>query len=435
MKKDDSYGKNFIGLDSSGKNQSVTDMVTNYNIQYRMFLNFDQITQTENNLKTYNNKKDKNSGRSNNKNSSTQRSLSNLFKLNQKLSGNYSASQTLGTFGNLKTHSTLPTIHKTSSGFNNKNPYLTTHGKSSSGGNSVFNRTKKTTNFDDMDFVPMETYKNLVKDTMENYRNESLPMDINEKENEYLNNQKNQNNYFNNNNRTLFGKTMNLNVTYGENSITKVDIKDKDYNNPRDAIKILKSNKNIYTNINTSLINIQKMYYDRTITGIEKFHEFKNNMCKVRVSSMAPKSNAVGNAFKKGENASNKSRSKSNKDKNMEEEKKEESNKGSVGDVNSVDLMLEKEKEKEREKGKEKEKQKEKDKKKSKKKKEEIRFKNKIIRPGEMELYASYKTGLKNFPEGREQFAFDYNISDIILFGGIVTNKNNNVWVLDPCKN
>ena len=73
-------------------------------------------------------------------------------------------------------------------------------------------------------------------------------------------------------------------------------------------------------------------------------------------------------------------------------------------------------------------------KKKLKKKKEDNRFRNKIIRPGEMELYACYKTGQKNFPEGREQFAFNYNISEIILFGGIVTNKSNNVWVLDPCK-
>ena len=47
MKKEDSYKKNYIGLDSSGKNQSVTVMVPNYNIQYRMFLNFDQIKTTD----------------------------------------------------------------------------------------------------------------------------------------------------------------------------------------------------------------------------------------------------------------------------------------------------------------------------------------------------------------------------------------------------
>jgi len=55
------------------------------------------------------------------------------------------------------------------------------------------------------------------------------------------------------------------------------------------------------------------------------------------------------------------------------------------------------------------------------------------MRQDDMELYAYYKYSFKNFPEGREQFTFDYNLSDLILFGGIVTNKNNHIWILDPC--
>ena len=324
MKKDDSYKKNLTLLDSPGKTQqTASDMVTNYNIQYRRFLNFDKTNTNEikskskinnlNNINLNNKNNNYNINKNLNKNSFNQNTLTNLFKSNQELSGSYNAYQTLGTFGNLKTHSVLPTINKTVSGFNNgKNPYLTTSGKTATSGfrgNSNFITTKKTFNFDDMEIVPIDTYKNIVKDTMENYRTESLPMDINEKENELLNNQKFKNDYFNNNNRTLFGKTMNHNITYGENAVTKVDIKDRDFNNPRDAIKILNSNRNIYSNINNSLINITKMYYDRTIFGIEKFHEFTNSMCKVRISSMDPKANKNGTTFKKGEKTSNNSKS------------------------------------------------------------------------------------------------------------------------------
>ena len=48
------------------------------------------------------------------------------------------------------------------------------------------------------------------------------------------------------------------------------------------------------------------------------------------------------------------------------------------------------------------------------------------------ELFGRYIYTNKNFPESREQFTFTYGLLDIILFGGIVVNKSNHMWSLDP---
>jgi len=40
----------------------------------------------------------------------------------------------------------------------------------------------------------------------------------------------------------------------------------------------------------------------------------------------------------------------------------------------------------------------------------------------------------KNFPEGRDQFSLTIEGSDIVLFGGIVTNQSNHIWRLDANK-
>ena len=49
-----------------------------------------------------------------------------------------------------------------------------------------------------------------------------------------------------------------------------------------------------------------------------------------------------------------------------------------------------------------------------------------------LELYGHYVYSYKLFPEGREQFSFSYDNTDAILYGGLVTNKSNKVWKLDP---
>jgi len=48
------------------------------------------------------------------------------------------------------------------------------------------------------------------------------------------------------------------------------------------------------------------------------------------------------------------------------------------------------------------------------------------------ELYGHYRYPKNIFPEGREQFTLTYDLFDVILFGGLVANKSNSIWSLDP---
>lgn len=49
-----------------------------------------------------------------------------------------------------------------------------------------------------------------------------------------------------------------------------------------------------------------------------------------------------------------------------------------------------------------------------------------------LEMYGYYVYSQKLFPEGREQFSFSYDNIDAIVYGGLITNKSNKVWKLDP---
>ena len=61
---------------------------------------------------------------------------------------------------------------------------------------------------------------------------------------------------------------------------------------------------------------------------------------------------------------------------------------------------------------------------------------NRLMKTDDHELYAEYKYSSKTFPEGREQFSFRYNLVDVVLFGGLIMNKNNNnVWMYDNGNN
>jgi len=48
------------------------------------------------------------------------------------------------------------------------------------------------------------------------------------------------------------------------------------------------------------------------------------------------------------------------------------------------------------------------------------------------ELYGSYVYCTKNFPESREQFTLTYDLFDVVMFGGMSSNKSTTVWTLDP---
>lgn len=304
------------------------------------------------------------------------------------------------------------------------------------------------TNLEDFELISLEQYNSLVSETMANYRTESLLPDKNDiddqldKENNKIITAYNSKNRLN---KPLINKKFNnLSATFGSNSLIKVEIKAKDYINKKDCSTILNSNKKIYNNISTSLINIQKMYYDKTIFDIEKFEEFQKKMFKVRVCNMIPKAqdflnivrnkesqeNAINTLISNAVNLQNSSSPKENVEGGISNSINI-SRKYSKGNIDEISLELSYRQEKSKTKNEERDKEK----RKNKKKRDEVKLKNKILRSNETELFAYYKYSSKNFPEGREQFAFDYNLLDIVLFGGIVTNKNNNIWTLDPSNN
>lgn len=54
---------------------------------------------------------------------------------------------------------------------------------------------------------------------------------------------------------------------------------------------------------------------------------------------------------------------------------------------------------------------------------------------GKCEIFAYYNYCNKKFPPGREQFSLSIGGDDIVLYGGVHSNKNNSIWGLNPSKN
>jgi len=48
------------------------------------------------------------------------------------------------------------------------------------------------------------------------------------------------------------------------------------------------------------------------------------------------------------------------------------------------------------------------------------------------DIYSYYVYASKTFPEGREQFTLSFDGNEIIMYGGLSTNKSNILWKLDP---
>ena len=269
----------------------------------------------------------------------------------------------------------------------------------------------------------------------------------------------------------------------------KVNVEDKNFCNPGESKDVIDTNKFIYDNLKGSLFDIQKIVYDKTINDIEKYNTFKKQMKNIRISTLIPKTSAekmmmanakltgtekgvleensnaningneeIQNGEKKegeikelidGEIKNSEEGKKNGKvdgeeegeegsGDNMELENAEEENKNQEllqekGEVVEDDYM-EKKKEKEKLKQNKNKKITEKEEK-EKEKEKDNKNKNRNVLKIENEFYAEYKYSTKIFPEGREQFSLKYNLVDCVMFGGLVTNKNNNyVWKLDPCR-
>lgn len=49
-----------------------------------------------------------------------------------------------------------------------------------------------------------------------------------------------------------------------------------------------------------------------------------------------------------------------------------------------------------------------------------------------VDLYGYYVYPNKTFPEGREQFSLSYDGTSALIYGGLISNKSNLIWKLDP---
>jgi len=263
------------------------------------------------------------------------------------------------------------------------------------------------------DIYSIDTYNSVKKETMANYRHETLLKDMDDDDAKSKGN--------NNNSRisSVFHNSQSRPMSHNINdvSVIHVNIKEKSFINPHESMDIINTNRFIYDNISGSLHDIQKIYYDKTIKSIEYYNKWKKKNKKIRVSTLVPKNFELLGLNKQGSVISEAVNEDPDKEKEEEEDLFEEFRED----------FLEKKKEKEKEKQK---------KLQQKKDKEEMKMlRNRVMKLDDYQLFASYKYSSKNFPEGREQFSFRYNLVDIVLFGGLVMNKaNNHVWTLDPSK-
>lgn len=262
------------------------------------------------------------------------------------------------------------------------------------------------------ELISLDKYNTVKTETMAKYRHETVQKD--DDDDDKINN---------NHNKSIASSalhnSMSREISNNSNdcSVIHVNIREKSFINPYDSMDIINTNKFIYDNISSSLIDIQKIFYNKTIKSIEHYHKWRKKMQKVRVSTLVPK-----NLESMGLNKNAGSVISETINEEPDKENKEEEGDDLFGEFR--DDYIEKKKEKEKLKQKKLQQRKE---------KEELKLKNRILKLDEYELYATYKYSTKNFPEGREQFSFRYNLVDIVLFGGLVMNKANNyLWTLDP---
>jgi hypothetical protein len=296
--------------------------------------------------------------------------------------------------------------------------------------NTIPNNSKENTNssFDNNlnspkninNLVSIAKYNSVKTETMAKYRIEIIKKEE-EKDDDKLNG-------------NLFGNQSS--VESSKNSMEgklcdydiQINIKDKNFAGPEESKDVISTNKFIYDNLSGSLFDIQKIIYDKTIKDIEHYNDCKHKMKKIRVSSLVPKTTQEKIIVPKPTEQNNIIEEQVNEENANVNKEDGENGEGAEGGEAEEDDYMEKKKEKEKLKQK---------KLKQTREKEEIKVKrNSIIhRSIENDFYAEYRYSSKIFPEGREQFSLKYNLIDCVMFGGLVTNKNNNnVWRLDPCK-
>jgi hypothetical protein len=305
--------------------------------------------------------------------------------------------------------------------FNTSNNQITYNTYSNTNVNTQGN-LGTSTNLNLHPMVSIDRYNTVKTETMTRYRNEHLKTE--DKDEEKLNG-----NLFGNQSEVESSKNSMEGKIVHENSLIQIHVKNKNYGNPQESKEVISTNKFIFENLNESLIDIQKIFYDKTVRDIEHYNKWKLKMQNIRVSTLVPKTEQK--IPKQKENIIISEDANEDPEKEGAEEEKEDEGEGDGDNKEGKeggeeDDYLEKKKEKEKNKQK---------KLKLNREKYEAKGKKGFTKNNDYELYAEYKYSNKTFPEGREHFSLRYNLVDVVLFGGLVMNKNNNnVWTFNPCK-
>jgi hypothetical protein len=251
--------------------------------------------------------------------------------------------------------------------------------------NSSFNYAKTVENR----VEPLEHYITKVKDQMVKYHTETNidDEDLNNKTLDSLSD------LSEHNEREILNQLRNNSTSrlpgLSEESMMKILIRNRGFKNPFESYKILKHNKELYSDINTKFMSRQKQLYDDAIEKINSYTmRFKVKMPKITVTAVMPKHLDLYQAIT----------NKINKDKES---------------LNTIESHK-----KEKKKG---------------KKSEVPKHIKSVVVNDFSRLYSHYLYAKKNFPEGREQFSWHSN-NEIILWGGIGAIKSNFIWELNPSK-
>lgn len=223
-------------------------------------------------------------------------------------------------------------------------------------------------------------YGDLIRQTMSKYLDSNR---YDEEENTKLDYEDEQS--IRNNMKTCRSKLYNA---VSEENLLRVVIKSLDYKNPFESFKILRKNKKVFEEISRVFLERQKHKYIEEIDKINHLHmKYNAKMPNLRITAVDPKKRQddhIDEVNKKINQINDR----------LPHLHIANEGKSNNAQADKLQKMLNNEK--------------------------------------TVKLYSYYLYSSKNFPEGREQFCFFSNNTDIILFGGIVSNKNNQVWSLNP---
>jgi hypothetical protein len=183
-----------------------------------------------------------------------------------------------------------------------------------------------------------------------------------------------------------------LHIEKSEESTLKISINnERDYKNPYDSFRMLKKNKKIYEDVTKSFLERQENIYLHAIDQFNKeTMQYRVRIPNVKVTGLMKVTKEETQRIpiiKEEEQELTSSRQ------TESDEKKKIKRNSTVHDIQVVSDALN----------------------------------DKANR-----LYCYYKYTCKIFPEGREQFALSSDMGKIVLWGGITSNKNSDVWLLNP---